>query len=762
MLALGVAQRLAASVILSEAFNYSDGVLVSVSSGTWVHHSGSTTGEVKVVSGRVFLCQTNSEDVSAFLSGEPYLPSTNAMLYTSFTVNFVSLPSGQGDYFAHFKTSGTSGFNDKLFVTTNGVPAGFFRLGIANGATSPLGATFLNSNLSPSTDYTLVTRYSVSNSFSTLWVNPSAETDPGINATDVANQTNTITTFALRESLAGGNGMGSLYVDNLMVGTSFADVVPSGPATPPFITGQPQNQTVSEGSTATFSVQAAGTAPLSYQWQFNSTNLLDGTNATLTLLQVTTNQAGPYAVIITNTFGVTNSPTVTLTVTPLMVPPSITNEPQSETVTAGADVSFSVAAMGTTPFSYQWHFYDTNLPGATDATLSLLHVSTNQSGPYSVTVSNSSGTTNSQVAQLTVIAAPAVLSVMTYNVKGNGATNWSVDTPQLQAIGRQVMFLQPDIITFNEIPSNYTWQMTNFVAAFLPGYHLATNSGTDGFIRSVIVSRFPIIFSQKWLDGVSLAAFGYNGNFTRDLFQAQVAVPGFAQPVDVFVTHLKATVSTPQDDANKRAAEASAVSNFFATVYLPGTNGLHPYLLNGDLNEDVLRPETNRYVSGQPVQRLVSAPTGLELTTPVNPFSQSDLTESIQTTLNVRFDYILPCGLLFSNVVSSQVFRTDLLPNPPPPLLPSDDKTASDHLPVVMMFANPYNRPFKLTSVARTNQVTRLTWESVRGQLYRVDTSSNLSTWAVLADNLVATSASFTFTTNLPAPQQFFRVRRGP
>jgi hypothetical protein len=62
----------------------------------------------------------------------------------------------------------------------------------------------------------------------------------------------------------------------------------------------------------------------------------------------------------------------------------------------------------------------------------------------------------------------AQITLLTYNVEGNGATNWSTNAPQVQAIGRELVYLNPDIITFNEIPSPYLWQMTNWVKAF-PG-----------------------------------------------------------------------------------------------------------------------------------------------------------------------------------------------------------------------------------------------------------------------------------------------------
>ena len=151
-----------------------------------------------------------------------------------------------------------------------------------------------------------------------------------------------------------------------------------------------------------------------------------------------------------------------------------------------------------------------------------------------------------------------------------------------------------------------------------------------------------------------------------------------------------------------------AVSNFFATVY-PAVNGQQPYVLSGDLNEDILRPPDS---NPQSIQCLVSAPTGLQLTTAVNPFTDSELTISIRDGLTRRYDYILPCAMLFSNIVSSQVFRTDLLTPLPPNLFSYDDNTASDHLPVFMVFANPFNPPFRLLSLGLTNQFVSLKWES--------------------------------------------------
>lgn len=87
----------------------------------------------------------------------------------------------------------------------------------------------------------------------------------------------------------------------------------------PTITTEPQNQMVSAGGTAIFSVAATGTAALSYQWYVNTNSLIaDATNAVLTLHNVSTNDSGQkYRVIVSNNFGSDPSADATLTVTPV-------------------------------------------------------------------------------------------------------------------------------------------------------------------------------------------------------------------------------------------------------------------------------------------------------------------------------------------------------------------------------------------------------------------------------------------------------------
>jgi hypothetical protein len=84
---------------------------------------------------------------------------------------------------------------------------------------------------------------------------------------------------------------------------------------PPAITTPPQSLTVTQGQSASFSVVASGTAPLSYQWSLNGMALPGATGSTLTLNRVQTTDAGSYTVVVTNIAGPVTSAAATLTVT---------------------------------------------------------------------------------------------------------------------------------------------------------------------------------------------------------------------------------------------------------------------------------------------------------------------------------------------------------------------------------------------------------------------------------------------------------------
>lgn len=80
----------------------------------------------------------------------------------------------------------------------------------------------------------------------------------------------------------------------------------------PLITGPPTSQTAFLGTSATLAMDVLGVEPISYQWQFNGTNLFGATNAALTLSQVDLTAAGGYSVVVSNAFGQSLSGRATL------------------------------------------------------------------------------------------------------------------------------------------------------------------------------------------------------------------------------------------------------------------------------------------------------------------------------------------------------------------------------------------------------------------------------------------------------------------
>jgi hypothetical protein len=87
---------------------------------------------------------------------------------------------------------------------------------------------------------------------------------------------------------------------------SFAIVVVSA-GTPPTITSDPSSAHVVLGGDVSFTVTATGSSPLSYQWKLGTNPLPTGTNATLSLTGVTTNNVGSYSVVVSNPNGTATS-----------------------------------------------------------------------------------------------------------------------------------------------------------------------------------------------------------------------------------------------------------------------------------------------------------------------------------------------------------------------------------------------------------------------------------------------------------------------
>src|SRR5207253_435276 len=173
----------------------------------------------------------------------------------------------------------------------------------------------------------------------------------------------TLASYTTPSTTSGDNGAQFTVVVSNTAGSVTSSAATLTVNSPPTITSQPVSRTVTAGQTATFSVTATGTAPLSYQWQRAGAPISGATLASYTTPPTTSGDNGAqFTVVVSNTAGSVTSSVATLTVNS---PPTITTQPASRTVTAGQTATFSVTATGTAPLSYQWQRGGVPISGAT-------------------------------------------------------------------------------------------------------------------------------------------------------------------------------------------------------------------------------------------------------------------------------------------------------------------------------------------------------------------------------------------------------------
>jgi len=241
----------------------------------------------------------------------------------------------------------------------------------------------------------------------------------GANISGVTSATYTIASVSAASAgnydVVAGNSVGSI------TNTTPATLTVNGPVQ---ITSQPASQTVNRGSTLTLSVNASGTAPISYQWRFGGTVILNATNSVYSLLNIQTTNAGNYDVVLAN---VVNTTTGSVAVVTVVIPAGILTQPVSRTVLPGSTVTFTAVAEGTGTLTYQWTRNGQNISGATSSVLTLSNVTTNDQAAYRVIVGNSLTSVTSDPAMLTVVSRQVkVGDVQTTNLTAGAVLNVSV------------------------------------------------------------------------------------------------------------------------------------------------------------------------------------------------------------------------------------------------------------------------------------------------------------------------------------------------
>lgn len=231
----------------------------------------------------------------------------------------------------------------------------------------------------------------------------------------------------------------------------------------PTIDTQPQGVRVNEGQTATFTVVATGTGPLTYQWRKGGTAIGGAVSSSYTTPVTALSDDGAlYSVMVTSPYGSALSSEAMLNVQIAPTMPAITSEPQDVTVGTGGTATFRVTAMGTGPLAYQWLRRGVLLPGATaDAYTTPPATIADQGATYSVTVSNGAGSVSSRQAVLTVLLPvvdllPATLSCFpgdaaTFTAKVTHAADdrvtWTASAGLVDALGHFTAPATPGTVT---------------------------------------------------------------------------------------------------------------------------------------------------------------------------------------------------------------------------------------------------------------------------------------------------------------------------
>lgn len=212
-----------AAIWVNDSFDYAQGLLTNASP-FWIHSSGNE-GEIEVMDQSLLLDENKSEDVFIEMANAP-----DEMIYAGFDILVEGMPSGEGNYFAHFRGASTTTFRGRSFLLPS-EESGKLRIGIANGSNEAGESIQHHRPISLNIRHRIVIAYDPEMAQTRLWIDPSNEASGFVIAAD-STSPREITSFAFRQSLVGGNGMGILKIDNLIIASRFEEVQKSMPIEP--------------------------------------------------------------------------------------------------------------------------------------------------------------------------------------------------------------------------------------------------------------------------------------------------------------------------------------------------------------------------------------------------------------------------------------------------------------------------------------------------------------------------------------------------
>jgi alpha-tubulin suppressor-like RCC1 family protein len=332
-------------------------------------------------------------------------------------------------------------------------------------------------------------------------------------------------TYTISAVAASDSGQYSCTVSNGCTQSATSSNVHLTITMPPTISAPTANTTISKivGDTVTLTVTASGTGTLSYQWYKGSTTV--GTNSTsLPIKPIAFTDSGAYTCAVSNGCGSATSKIITLSVSSR---PTITTQPQSQTLYLNQSATFTVVATGVPQPTYQWRKNGGNITGANNASYTISSPGISDSGKYTVTVTNIAGAVISDTAKFyagfksMAVSANHSLILKTdgrlfgcgANTHGQLGDNSTTDrhSPVLITTGVQNM----------SAGDNHSLILKTDGTLFACGSNnfgqLGDGSTTDRLLPVQIITGVKAIsaggsFSLILMTGGALYACGYNGN----------------------------------------------------------------------------------------------------------------------------------------------------------------------------------------------------------------------------------------------------------
>ncbi|HUA36983.1 MAG TPA: MBG domain-containing protein [Candidatus Sulfopaludibacter sp.] len=597
-----------------------------------------------------------------------------------------------------------------------------------------------------------------------------------------------LVSFDLSSFVAGGtNANGSTHsitINLVGAGTNFpANFVFSGNVpqavtnlTVPVSATVLVGQTVCPGDIAVFSTTASGTPPYSYVWLKNALTLGSQTNNSLTLINVSTNDAGTYSVIVSGAMGtVTNSATLTVN-----QPVTVTAAPLGQTAVAGGSATFSVTASGT-GLTYQWLFNGSVI--GTGSSLTLNNLVTSQAGVYTVIVN---GTCNSVTnsAALTVNKATATITLGSLNQTYSGVANPATATTTPSGLG--VSFTYNGSTTAPTSAGSYTVVGTindpNYQGSATGTLVIAQASGSitlenlsptyNGSARTATATTTPngltVTFTYNGSTTAPTSAGSYTvvGTINDPNYQGSATGTLVINPAPLTIT---ATANTKTYDGNTSATTVPSVAGlqgFDTVANLAETYDTQNAGTGKTLNVSAYTVNDGNGGANYTVSTVASAAGVINpATLTVTADNKSRMCGQPNPALTASYSGFIS-GENTNVLNSPAVLSTTATMNSPAGAYPitASGATAANYSVSydngTLTVVQAPQLSCAMVNVGGTGQFV-ISWPTITNQTYQIESATNLAApaWTPVGSPLPGTGAVLTVTNNMNGiPQCFFRV----